>query len=288
MELIRTAQPDQFLAEITPALNAEEARNSLILGIVGRLVRDPAYAQDPYFVRVMDGDQLVLAGMRTPPHGLVLTNKGPVRDEALSVLIDDVLAQPDPPPDVNAPRVLSRRFSQGWAAKSGGQTGLKMEQGLYALTEVAPETLHAASGALRPAQPDDLERFIRWREGFDMDAFGSIHGNRDQLRAFFEKHMDNIVYWEHDGEPVATALSTRPTEHGITVGMVYTPSAQRKKGYATALVAHLSQQLLNSGYDFCTLYTDLANPTSNHIYQVIGYRPIEEMEVHTLDPLGED
>jgi hypothetical protein len=39
-------------------------------------------------------------------------------------------------------------------------------------------------------------------------------------------------------------------------------------------VAALSQSLLDSGYEFCVLFADLANPTSNHIYQDIGYTPV--------------
>jgi predicted GNAT family acetyltransferase len=56
--------------------------------------------------------------------------------------------------------------------------------------------------------------------------------------------------------------------------MVYTPPRFRNRGYASMAVATLSQRLLEAGYDFCTLFTDLANPTSNHIYQAIGYRRV--------------
>ncbi|NLT43149.1 MAG: GNAT family N-acetyltransferase, partial [Anaerolineae bacterium] len=41
-------------------------------------------------------------------------------------------------------------------------------------------------------------------------------------------------------------------------------------------VAALSQMLLDRGRRFCFLYTDLANPTSNHIYQEIGYHPVAD------------
>ena len=58
---------------------------------------------------------------------------------------------------------------------------------------------------------------------------------------------------------------------------MYTPPELRGRGYATALTAELSQRLLDGrlfegGRRFCFLYTDLANPTSNAIYERIGYR----------------
>ena len=70
------------------------------------------------------------------------------------------------------------------------------------------------------------------------------------------------------------ALKIRPTPHGISVGGVYTPPEQRRHGYASSCVAALSQQLLDAGCEFCSLFTDLGNPTSNDIYQQIGYRPV--------------
>ncbi len=34
----------------------------------------------------------------------------------------------------------------------------------------------------------------------------------------------------------------------------------------------------------CFLYTDLSNPTSNHIYQAIGYRPVCDVDAYAFDP----
>ena len=58
------------------------------------------------------------------------------------------------------------------------------------------------------------------------------------------------------------------------VGPVYTPPAERGHGYATALVAHVSDVALQRGRRACYLHTDLANATSNAMYQRIGYERI--------------
>ena len=79
-----------------------------------------------------------------------------------------------------------------------------------------------------------------------------------------------VFIWEDDGEVVSMMKKSRPTKRGITVGLVYTPKNQRRKGYARTLVAEISKELLKD-YDFCTLYTDMMNPTSNKIYKEIGY-----------------
>jgi uncharacterized protein len=70
------------------------------------------------------------------------------------------------------------------------------------------------------------------------------------------------------------AAASRDTGHGIAINYVYTPPQHRCCGYATSCVAELTQRQLASGKSFCCLYTDLANPTSNSIYQRIGYQPV--------------
>jgi hypothetical protein len=84
-----------------------------------------------------------------------------------------------------------------------------------------------------------------------------------------------IYVLEEHGTPVSMAGAAREMQSVCGVDHVYTPPYFRKKGYAASCVAQLSQMILNRGFSKCVLYTDLAaNPTSNNIYQKIGYRPI--------------
>jgi predicted GNAT family acetyltransferase len=69
------------------------------------------------------------------------------------------------------------------------------------------------------------------------------------------------------------------TPNGIRIGPVYTPPDERRRGYGSALTAALTQQLLDGGRRFCFLFTDLANPTSNRIYQQIGYRAVSDVDL---------
>jgi predicted GNAT family acetyltransferase len=73
---------------------------------------------------------------------------------------------------------------------------------------------------------------------------------------------------------------TGPTPHGIRIGPVYTPPELRGRGYASALVAQMSQALLDAGRSFCFLFTNLANPTANHIYEEIGYQTVVDVDVY--------
>jgi predicted GNAT family acetyltransferase len=77
--------------------------------------------------------------------------------------------------------------------------------------------------------------------------------------------------------------TSRSTPNGSRIGPVYTPPDLRRRGYASAVVAAASQAQLDAGARFCFLFTDLANPTSNRIYQAIGYEPVRDVEVYTFE-----
>ncbi len=95
----------------------------------------------------------------------------------------------------------------------------------------------------------------------------------EEDRAVYNRIKAGTLWFWNDSQPVSMAARGRPTPNGEAVNMVYTPSRFRRKGYATAVVARLSQQILDKGKSFCTLYTDLSNPVSNSIYRKIGYSP---------------
>lgn len=92
-------------------------------------------------------------------------------------------------------------------------------------------------------------------------------------------------FWVHEVDDVVVAMSghTGPTPNGIRIGPVYTSPEARGNGYASRLVAAESQWLLDNGRRFCFLYTDLENPTSNSIYERIGFRKTAESAEYSFE-----
>jgi predicted GNAT family acetyltransferase len=148
-----------------------------------------------------------------------------------------------------------------------------VEQGLYRLDVVTPPS--GVPGRMRPMTEADVPLVTAWILGFHHDAlpFEPFSDAEARANAIARPAAGMTYLWEVDGVPVAMAALARPTRNGITVNAVYTPAGHRRRGYASALVAALSTEGL-ARRSFCVLYTDLANPTSNAIYQAVGYRPI--------------
>jgi uncharacterized protein len=253
---------DEFLAAAGPLLLADEARHNLILGIAGTVRDRPDVYPDAAFW-VVDG----AAALRTRPYNLVLAT--PRDDAALRALvaaIDDEL----PGVSGTTPEVFD--FARLWAKP----WKVTMEQNVFAVDRV--ELPAAVPGTMRAATQDDLELLLEWWHAFVVEAVpeddnGPAHDRSLILRRLEANALD---LWEVDGTPVSMAGRGGLTPNGVRVGPVYTPPEHRGRGYASMLTALVSQAALAAGRTFCFLYTDAANPTSNAIYERIGYRKIAE------------
>ncbi len=278
MEVVRLDDAATFLAEAEPLLLADEARHNLILGIAGTIRDSPDHYPARSLWLVREDGKVVAAALRTPPHNLILA--GPRSDEALTVLATGIA---EDLPGVVGAEPEAVEFADLWSRQTGLRARTNMRQGIYALERVQPPS--GVRGSARVATADDRELALRWWLAFGEEVLHEGGPGRDRAEATLDHRLSSpsagILLWEDAGEPVSLAGWGGPTPNGIRVAPVYTPPELRGHGYATALTAELSQRLLDGrlfdgGRRFCFLYTDLANPTSNAIYERIGYRRVAE------------
>ena len=260
-----------FLAAAGPMLYARETVNNLILGVSERLASDPAAYQNPFFATARGDDgQYILASVMTPPHNLILAGEAGV-ELVLPALIDHLNDHKIPVPGVIGPAEIADSFIKAWMQTVGGTVDIGMHQRVYELRQV--EMPSPSPGEFRTANPNEIPIIAKWFQGFQREALRETHDlDLEHAKQLVTHGM--IFVWDCDGKILAMAMKTRPIAHSITVSGVYTPPEHRRRGYASILVARLSQLLLDEGYQFVNLFTDLDNPTTNKIYQAIGYRPV--------------
>lgn len=267
-----------FLDLTLAHLEADEAINNLMLGISLRLQKDPSYYRHVELVTLSDARGLVLSAVMTIPEKLILYSPLGVDREALGQLSNAILDRNLHIPGVLGPKDLVEAFVDIWKRKTNCLVELDMHMRVYELREVNREVIGA--GRLRVADDGDLEFMIQGIGEFLKDASLNSVPDPEKCREHAQRRLaDQSVYlWEQEGKPVSMAARSRPTSRGVTINLVYTPKELRGRGYATSCVAALSQQLLDEGYEFCSLFTDLSNPTSNSIYQKIGYRSLGDFD----------
>ena len=260
-----------FLETADDTLYAAESVNNLILGIAERLLKYPHTCENPFFASITDqsGD-LVLAAVMTPPHNLILAG-GAQYHKGLPVLISYLVDHHVEIPGVIGPKSMVTEFIKFWTMHSNRPIKVAMRQRVYECQVVTMPS--KPPGHFRDAQHQDIETIAHWLQAFEAEALGEFNTS-DFERAKRLVQGGFMFLWEVKGDIVSMAMKTRPTKHAISIGSVYTPPKHRRKGYATALVAHLTALLLEYGYQFINLFTNLDNPTSNKIYIQIGYRPV--------------
>ncbi|WP_030688259.1 GNAT family N-acetyltransferase [Streptomyces globisporus] len=132
----------------------------------------------------------------------------------------------------------------------------------------------APAGRARLATEADVPVVAPWTREFAV-AVGDEPAE-DYTGFLAERISEGRLWlWEGpDGYPVSMASVSRTIEGQARVHLVHTPPAERGRGYAAGVTEAVSRAALDAGAPRVLLFTDLANPTSNALYQRLGYRPV--------------
>lgn len=283
-----TGDVAEFIARAGAYLRTERARNTVMLTVTETMRQNPAHYQaspvheDPailplfgWWTPAAARGPVSGAFLHTPPFPLLLSA---VPAGAAASLVRTTLAG-RPLAGVNGYAEAAQAFGDAWREITGGRVDVHRKTRLYELTELTwPDPRPA--GAPRLAADADAALLTDWFTAFAREV-GDLDGGRDQRAAVMERlSYGGVTLWETaDGTPVSLAGVTRQVDGMVRIGPVYTPPELRGHGYASAVTAAVSERARAGGAGEVLLYTDLANPVSNSIYQRIGYRPVEDRVV---------
>lgn len=286
LTLQRFEKAADFYARTASFLTAREAEHNLMLGLCHALIHRPGiYTEPPYLASIEGGGEIVAAALRTPPYNIILSNT--TRPEVVTMIADDLIALYGLLPGAFGPKEVVQAFVQEWSRRSGQRSELEVAERVYQLEKVNP--IRRVPGQMRRATRSDRELLVRWSREFTLEAFGP-DADTSRIETMVDNNLANpdetagYYLWE-DGKVVSLTRCGSPTPNGMRIGPVYTPVEFRGRGYASACVAGVSRRILDSGRKFVFLFTDLSNPTSNHIYQVIGYQPVCDFDQYRFAPI---
>jgi uncharacterized protein len=283
MRLRRCGSVEEFLGVAGAFLAAREAQHNLLLGLCSRLRHDPrAYGSPPYLAVVEEGDGVIVAAaMRTAPFNLILSEMDDLA--AIEPIARDAWDLFGTLPGALGPTAVVGAFADTWERLTLQRARPAMAQRIYRASSASVP--RGVPGHMRSMTPPDRELVLGWLGAFTAEALpASFHREEPEavLDGRFAEPDSGLHLWD-DGGAVSLAGYSGPTPSGIRVGPVYTPPELRHRGYAGALVAHMTRQLLDGGRKFCFLFTDLSNPTSNSIYIRIGYQPVTDVDQYAFE-----
>jgi GNAT superfamily N-acetyltransferase len=217
--------------------------------------------------------EVTAALLHTPPYPVLLTG---LPEHSAGALAEALAACGRQLPGVNAQPGDAAAFAAAWSRLTGAGTQVFRRSRLFRLEQLqAPVPF--PRGAARVAAAADRDLLGSWIDVFTeelADLGGPGRGIVDDQLSY-----GGLTLWEVDGAAVSLAGCTRPAVGVVRVGPVYTPPDHRGHGYGGAVTAAVSQAALDAGASHVVLFTDLANPTSNALYQRLGYRPVEDRVV---------
>jgi RimJ/RimL family protein N-acetyltransferase len=268
-----TDSVDEFHDTAGDFLRSRPVEHTVPLTLVDTLRKRGPHAygpDDPIFGWWTTPDGVVDgAFVQTPPFPLLVTAAPDL------VALAELLAGRHLP-GVNALAADVDAFAGAWRRLTGAIVSPGRRSRLFRLDVLTPP-VPLAPGKPRVADAGDRELLVAWMEAFHDDVgegFGDVESMVEDKLSY-----GGLTLWEVDGSPVSMAGASRLEAGMSRVMAVYTPPELRGRGYAGAVTTAVSQAALDAGAADVVLFTDLANPTSNALYQRLGYRPIEDRTV---------
>ncbi|GAA1161693.1 GNAT family N-acetyltransferase [Nocardioides aquiterrae] len=284
MPLEFTDDPAAFLDATRDHLAADPVQTTVIATVTARYAAGTG-SPAPYRWWVIargDRGQVTGVGMRTAPFAPYPLYLLPMPDDAALELARVLHERGEVVSAVNGALPTARVVADETARLSGRTAVVDEHLRLFELGELVVPP--APVGRLRPATRADAELGRAWFRAFGTDA--AEQAGREGTHAMEEFSLEMITariddgliwLWEDEtGTPVHLTAANLPANGVTRIGPVYTPREQRGRGFASRAVAEVSRGYLEQGIR-CCLFTDQANPTSNRIYQVIGYEPVVDM-----------
>jgi len=268
-----------FLEMTAERRSADPLRTNVIGSVAGSVSFGRSHYDECRWWVVTDDDVVVAMAMRTSPFAMVLA---PMSHDAATLLGEAVGRLDDDVPGLSGSREVVDYLLEGYRASGspGSQRAAHVRRHdlMYELDKL---TTPIVEGHGRRAHHHEVESlaamFTQFVDEVELSPLSLADAREGVVKAVNE---GSLFCWERDGEMVSFAGHAPVVHAGSSqvgrVGPVYTPPNFRRHGYASAITAMATQHLVNQGARVM-LFTDASNPTSNAIYQVLGYRPIDEL-----------
>lgn len=272
MKIVQVEQAEAALDRIGPQLAAAGAEGELAYGLLGRIAQEPdAYGQQVTMLIGIEAGQPIAFVIRTGVHPALIV--GFIDEHAIDYVafVRELQRIDHVPTSVNGAERCSIPFADAWTREAGFTTRTRMELRAFELHELCPPA--TVEGHARAAVAADAVLLEPWCEAFARDIGDQLESDEAARVVTRFVASEDMLLWVTEDGPVSMAAINRRTPSSSCVAWVYTPPEHRRHGYASAVVAALSKRELDAGASWCSLFTDRANPTSNHIYTELGYEP---------------
>ena len=263
------SNPIEFANAVVPFLKRDEARHNVLLGVIDTLTQRPDVFKEYYLAAFKDASGRVTGVVwMTPPYAFGMTD---LNEDQIKLAVDYAKTINPLPSSIFGTDSTAEAFKDLWIKETNKTVTSKMAMRMFEAKEVIEPK--PVPGAWRLAALNDLPTVAEWTYQYSIDVHEPL--TKDQAKTNAEQAIHALArfIWEIDNVPVTMSGCIDASPTSSRIAWVFTPKNFRGRGYASNLVARITDARLKKGMRVF-LYTDLANPTSNKIYQDIGYKPL--------------
>lgn len=257
-----------FLERCEAWLLRREAQNNSILNLARITQAQPGLLDQPFWFGAVERCGAVAGcAMHVRPDGLLLPD---MEDAAVAVLVQSLLVDGIDVERICGPERTTIIAAESIASQAGRPFAITEAWQSFVTAEIV-EARKKPNGALRQATPDDCDRVSELAREYNREKPALI----DIVDYFKRKlHEREVWCWDDNGIRTILAVSGK-TRNGIRIAGLFTAEPDRRKGYGSAAVAHVTRHFLNEGCEFVTLLVDRRDPEVMRLYERLGYRPLD-------------
>lgn len=270
MKIIKYQNIEEFLNANEALLLEKESFHNLILGLAYGIRNKKIKTTKPLFYSIKENEKVIACALRSNSDKPLIVTEMSV--DGVDLLIQDLVNNNSELMAIVGEESSANYFKDQWTKIKNLNFKINIHLGVYECFKVVFPVI--ISGEIIRATEEHKDILRKNIKGFLQDCFPDNPIVDDNIETLMNRHLDNnslFLLKNKKKEIVSMAANTRSTLNGGTISLVYTPPTLRGRGYASSMVALLSGKIMSDGKKFASLFTDLANPTSNSIYQKIGF-----------------
>jgi RimJ/RimL family protein N-acetyltransferase len=251
-----------FLARAEPwLLEAEIERAGPLQSARQARGDDSRYQKPTYWATIEDGDKIVGCAYRTPPYRVGVTA---LPQAAFAPLVLDLENVYQSVSGFSGVDPAASALADIWIARHGGSSSIVSRQFLFLLGAAEPAA--GPAGELRAATERDAALAKAWGDAAAAESgIAPLDGDLCvRLIGAGQLHVFD------DGAPRCLLGILHNTPRAASLAIVYTPPADRRKGYARRAVAALSEQLVERGVAKRYFFVDPGNRAAQALARRLG------------------
>jgi predicted GNAT family acetyltransferase len=272
-EVVQYNNANSFLKDCEHFLAIKESFHNLKLGIASSIIENKIETTEPLYFGIKENNQLIGCALRSNiDRPLAITS---LNFKSIEKLIHLLSNNKTTLHGIVGEIQTATQFRDQWISRNNQNFKLSIHLGVYEANAIK---LPQLKGKIIVGTENEMDIIFEFVKGFCEDCFPDKEHTNENIQKLCDRHIKNKSLYllkNEYGEIVSMAAYTRGSQNGGTVSLVYTPKKLRGLGYGSLVTALVSNKIL-SEKKFVSLFTDLTNPTSNSIYQKIGYKKIGE------------